>query len=310
MSGEGRPVTVAAEVRRAAAGRRAPVPAPTRHGSAGRRLQIAALVAAVGAVLAWSLGPAVWQVLTAFKPDEQITRAPTVYLPHPAVWTHVAALWERKPFGRYLANSTWISAWATLLCLALAAPAASVLARARGVRRIGPLFALLAISLFPPILLLFPLYEGVRTLGWINHSMALIVPYAAIHLPLAVWLIESGIRAIPRELDDAASLDGLGGFARLWTIHLPLAGPAVAAAAVLVFILCWNEFMLALTFMTRDAGKTVTAGIASVSGASYFEVPWGQLSAAILLATLPLVLVAFACERWIVAGITGGAVRE
>jgi trehalose/maltose transport system permease protein len=275
---------------------------PTLPGRLARALGLAA-------VLGWSLGPAVWQALTAFKPDAQITRVPTVYLPHPFTLAHVAELWARKPFGTYLANSAWISAAATALCVVLGAMAASVLARTPGRRRERLLLGLLFVSLFPPILLLFPLYEGVRALGWINHPAALIVPYAALNLPLAVWILESGFRALPRELDEAARLDGLSAWARLRRIHLPLALPSVSTAAILVFIFCWNEFMLALSFMTRDAHKTVTAGIASVSGASLYEIPWGQLSAAVILSTLPLVFLVLLFERRIVSGLTRGALK-
>ena len=258
---------------------------------------------AIALMLAWSLAPALWQALTAVKPDAQITRVPTVYLPHPVVWTHVAELWSRKPFGTYLANSFWVSAWATLMCVACGAMAASALTRMRRRSRTGLLLALLALSLFP-------LYEGIRALGGINHPLALIVPYAALNLPLAVWVLESGLRAIPTELDEAAQLDGLGALRRLWHVQLPLAGPSLATAAMLVFIFCWNEFLLALTFMTRDANKTLTAGIASVSGVSFYEIPWGQLSAAIVIATLPLVVLVLAFEGRIVSGLTRGAVNE
>ncbi len=260
-------------------------------------------------ILFWSVAPAAWQALTAFKPDRQITRIPTIYLPHPATLEHVTALWSRKPFGHYMANSAWIAGWASLLAVGVGALAASALARAPGRGRERLLLSLLLISLFPPILLLFPLYEAVRALHLINQPLALIIPYAALCLPLCVWVLESGFRAIPRELDEAARLDGLGALARLTRIHLPLAIPSVATAAILVFIFCWNEFMLALTFMTRDEEKTVTAGIASVSGASIYEIPWGQLSAAILIATLPLLVLVLLFERRIVSGLTRGALK-
>ena len=274
-----------------------------------RRLAGGGLAIAIALVSAWSLGPATWQVLTAFKPDAQITQTPTKYLPQPATWQHVASLLERKPFARYLANSAWISASATLLCLAVALLAASALARAPGRSRVGLLLSLLAVSLFPPIFLLFPLYEGVRALGWVNHPLALVVPYAALNLPLAVWVLESALRALPVELDEAARLDGLSALARLRRIHLPLTLPSLATTGILVFIFCWNEFMLSLTFMTRDAGKTVTAGIASVSGVSLYELPWGQLSAAIVIATLPLVALVLFFQRRIVSGLTRGAIK-
>jgi ABC-type glycerol-3-phosphate transport system permease component len=191
----------------------------------------------------------------------------------------------------------------------VAAVAAAALARMPGPGRMRLLLVLLFISLFPPILLLFPLYEGVRALGWINHPLALILPYAALNLPLAVWVLESAFRQLPREIDEAARVDGLAPLARLARIHLPLAMPAVVTAAILVFIFCWNEFMLALTFMTRVDSKTVTAGIASVGSASLFEIPWGQLSAAIVVATLPLVFLVLLFERRIASGLTRGAIK-
>jgi multiple sugar transport system permease protein len=264
---------------------------------------------AILGVLVWSVGPAAWQALTAIKPDAQITHVPTIYLPSPPTWRHVATLWERKPIARYLANSAAVAACGTLLCLALATPAAMALARSPGRGRVGFLLALLTISLFPPILLLFPLYEGVRGLGWVNHPLALIVPYAALNLPLAVWVLESALRALPVQLDEAGRLDGLSTLARLWRIHLPLTLPSLVTTGILVFIFCWNEFMLALTFMTRDETKTVTAGIASVSGASLYEIPWGQLSAAIVIATTPLILLVLVFQRRIVSGLTRGALK-
>jgi multiple sugar transport system permease protein len=257
----------------------------------------------------WSLAPAAWQALTALKPDAQITKVPVVFLPHPPTFEHFEALWARKPFGAFVANSLWISAAATLLCLCLAAPAAAALARMGGRGRERILLGFVLASLFPPILLLFPLYEAVRALGWLNHPLALVLPYAALAVPLALWVLEAGFRQIPAEIDEAALLDGLGPLARLVRVRLPLAAPSLATAAILVFIFCWNEFMFALTFMTRERSKTVTAGIASVSGASLYDVPWGQLSAAVVLATLPLVLMVLLFEKRIASGLTSGAVK-
>jgi multiple sugar transport system permease protein len=214
--------------------------------------------AVLALILTWSVAPAAWQALTAVKPDRQITRTPAVYLPRPATFQHVANLWERKPFDRYLVNSFWISAWATLICVALGAAAAGALVRMHLRRRERLLMGLLLVSLFPPILLLFPLYEAVRALHWINEPLALILPYAALNLPLAVWVLESGFRQLPRELDEAARLDGLSSLDRLRRVHVPLAMPSVATAAILIFIFCWNEFMMAITFMTRDGLKTVS----------------------------------------------------
>ncbi len=260
-------------------------------------------------LLAWSLAPALWQLSTALKPDAQITRTPTIYLPRPPTFRHFAELWHRRPFASYLAQSLRISTAATAISVLLAALAASALSdlgvRAR--RRL--LGGLLLLAVFPPILLLFPLYEGLRALGWLNHSISLILPYAALSLPLSIWIMDAGYRQIPREIGEAAELDGLSPLGRVLRIELPLALPSAAAAALLVFIFCWNEFLLALTFLTRDDTKTVTAGIASIGSASIYEIPWGQLSAAISVATAPLVLLVFLFERRITSGLTRGAVK-
>jgi len=221
----------------------------------------------------------------------------------------VRELWQRKPFASYLATSALVAGAATAIAVALGALAAAALARMPGKAGTRVLVALLVVSVFPPILLLFPLYEGVRALGWLNQPIALIVPYAALTLPLAVWILESGFRQIPREMDEAATLDGLRPVQRMLRIHLPLAVPSVVTAFILGFIFAWNEFMLALSFMTRDEAKTVTAGIASVSGASMYEIPWGQLSAAIVIATAPLIVLVLLFERRISGGLTRGAIK-
>jgi multiple sugar transport system permease protein len=269
----------------------------------------AGLWAGVALLASWSLLPALWQLDTAVKPDAQISRIPAVYVPHPPTDRHFRALFSRKPFGRYLWNSAAISAGATGLCVLLAALAAEALSSTRPRWRRRLLSSLLVVSVFPPILLVFPLYEGIRSLGWLNRPIALILPYAALALPLAVWILDAGFRQIPREIDDAARLDGLSAFSRVWRIRLPLAAPSVATAAILVFIFCWNEFLLALTFMTRDGAKTVTAGIASLGGSSLYEIPWGQLAAGVVVSTLPLIVLVLVFERRITSGLTRGAVK-
>ncbi|MGH7724266.1 MAG: carbohydrate ABC transporter permease [Candidatus Eiseniibacteriota bacterium] len=268
-----------------------------------------AFAGVVTVLVAWSLGPAVWQLLTALKPDNQIARYPVVYLPRPATLEHFFALWSRKPFGAYLLNSALVALGATAICLAAAFPGAAALARMAGRTRDAVLLLLLGLALFPPVLLLFPLYEGVRALGWINRPEGLVLPYAAFNLPLAVWVLESAFRSLPRELDEAGRLDGLSVVGRIRRIQAPLVAPSAATAAILVFVFSWNEFMLALTFLTRDTSKTVTAGIASVGGASLYEIAWGQLSAATVFATVPLVVLVLFFQRRIVSGLTRGGVK-
>ncbi len=266
-------------------------------------------IVALALLIGLALGPVAWQALTSIKSDNEITTRPTVYWPRQPTLDAYRTLFQRKPMMTYLANSLVVSVSATMLCLAVAIPAAYALARMRPrARRLG-LAGLLGVALFPPVLLLFPLYEVFRALGWLNHSIALVVPYAALNLPLAVWAVESAIGTVPIEVDEAAVLDGLSVRRRLVLVHAPLAASGIAAAGILVLIFSWNEFLLALTFMTRDQAKTVTAGIASVSGSSIYEIPWGQLSAATVVATAPLMALVLLGQRFLIQGITRGAVK-
>jgi multiple sugar transport system permease protein len=268
------------------------------------------LALALLAVLGATLGPVIWQLLTSIKSDAEITARPAVYWPHDPTLDSYYSLFERKPLLTYLGNSLKIASLATALCLIAAIPAAYALRRSSERRRGIGLGLLAAVALFPPVLLLFPLYEAFRALGWLNHMLSLILPYAALNLPLAIWALDSALGQIPPEVDDAAALDGLSLSRRLLLVQVPLAASGIAAAAILVFIFSWNEFLLALTFMTRDESKTITAGIASVSGSSIYEIPWGQLSAATVIATAPLVALVLLAQRYVVQGVTRGAIKE
>jgi multiple sugar transport system permease protein len=270
----------------------------------------ALLALAVLVLLGATLGPAAWQVLTSIKTDSEITARPAVYWPREPTLESYRTLFERKPMGRYLLNSLRIATAATALCLLAAIPAAYGLRRTGRRRREMGLGLLAVVALFPPVLLLFPLYEAFRALGWLNHMLSLVLPYAALNLPLAIWALDSALSQIPPEIDHAALLDGLSLPRRLFLIQVPLATSGIAAAAILVFIFSWNEFLLALTFMTRDEAKTITAGVASVSGSSIFEIPWGQLSAATVIATAPLLILVLLAQRYVVQGVTRGAIKE
>jgi multiple sugar transport system permease protein len=254
--------------------------------------------------LAWCLAPLWWQFITSIKPDAEIATATPSYWPRQITSDHYAALFSRRPFGRYLWNSFFIATCSTLLCLAVAAPAAYSLARLRprGGSLVAPL--LIAVSFFPAITFFFPLYEIVRALGLANNPVALIVPYATFNLPLAVLFLAAFFRTIPPAVEEAGLIDGLGRIGILTRLILPLSLPGLATTSILVFISSWNEFLLALTFMPRDEARTVTVAIASLSGGSLYELPWGQIGAAIVLSAAPLLILVAIFQRRIVEGLT------
>jgi len=233
-----------------------------------RPLAAAALALGVALAAAWSLLPAAWQALTAVKPEAQITASPAVWVPSPPTAEHVRALLARKPFARYLANSATVSLAATLLALAAAAPAGAALCRMRPRARSRWLLGLLLASLFPPILLLFPLYEGVRLLGLVNSPLALVLPYAAFGVPLATWVLEAGFRERIREVEEAAAHGRPALRGPLTRRPDPGAAPAVAAAALLTFVASWNEFLLALVMIQDSDLQTAPLGRSSFATAT------------------------------------------
>jgi multiple sugar transport system permease protein len=122
-------------------------------------------------------------------------------------------------------------------------------------------------------------------------------------------MLAAAFRQLPRELEDAARVDGFSRLQYLTRVALPLAGPALGATAILTFIFSWNEFVIALTFLSRDALRTVPVGVAMLTGVTMYEIPWGQISAAVVMTTLPVVVAVLAFQRWIVSGLTAGAVK-
>jgi len=267
------------------------------------------LVLGVGVVVFFSLAPFLWQVVTSLKPSNEIFSRPVRYIPSHLDLSAYVKIFSRHPFARQILNSVFIACAGTFLCLFASSLASYALARLRLRGGRGFLLFLLFLSLFPPVVLIVPLYEMVSTFGLMNNYLALIIPYAALNVPFATWVLTSFFRQIPEALEDAAKVDGLSRLGILVRIILPLSAPALATTAILVFIFCWNEFLLALTFMTRATSRTVPVGIAMLSGASQYEIPWDQISAATVLTTLPLVAFVVLFQRRIVEGLTAGAVK-
>jgi multiple sugar transport system permease protein len=259
--------------------------------------------------VAWCLAPFVWQIITSLKSNEEIGAIPNVYVPQRLSGEHYSTLFNRKPFGRYLANSLIISGASTILCLLVSALAAYAVARlrVRGGRFV--LLGLVIVALFPSIIFFFPLYELVRLTRTANNPIALILPYVTFNLPFAVLVLTSFFRTVPLEIEEAAKIDGLTRLQILFRVIVPLAAPALVTTGMLIFIACWNEFLLALTFMTRDSAKTVTAGVASLGGASSYDIPWGPIAASVVVSTAPLILLVLVFQRRIIQGLTAGATK-
>lgn len=266
----------------------------------------AGLVLGLVLLALYCLAPFAWQLLTSLRPAAELTELPPL-LPSRLTPVHYLAVFDGHPLARLMLNSAVAAAGATLVALAFGAAAAFALAKLR-VRRYALILAVvLATSMFPPIATVSPLYLLINALGLRDTLAALILTYTGFALPLAVWVLTNFMRQVPDELYAAARVDGCTPWQALRTVFLPLAGPGLAATGLLVFILSWNEFLYALTFTATLRSRTVPVGIALFPG--LHEIPWGEIAAASILVTLPLVLLVLVFQRRIVEGLTAGAVK-
>jgi len=265
----------------------------------------------VGVVLTviFCLAPVLWQLLTSVKTNDAISAIPNVYFPAPNQLTldHYFSLgWV---FYRYVFNSALVSIVSTFLCLGVGAPAAYTLARLRIPGEKIILGCVLIVSLFPYVLLFLGLLEVVKALGIGNNYLALIIPYTAINLPLTILVLRSFFQQLPKDLEDSAKIDGYNTVQMLLKIVMPLTIPALVTTGILTFIFAWNEFIFALTFITRQEMYTIPVAVAQIGSSSLFEIPYGPIAAATVAGTFPLVVLVLMFQRRIVQGITAGAVK-
>jgi arabinogalactan oligomer/maltooligosaccharide transport system permease protein len=210
-------------------------------------------------------------------------------------------------FITWLLNSLKIGAMTTVVGLALAAPAAYAVSRWQFIGKQGLLLFFLVTQMFPAVLLIVPLYILFAQLGLLDNIFGLVVAYATTALPISVWMLKNFFDTVPRELDEAARVDGLGPFQTFWRVVLPLTIPGVAVVAFFNFMAAWNEFMMAYTFLQSDANLTLAIGIQRY--VNQFGADWQYLTAAAVLITLPVLVIFMWVQRYLVTGLTGGSVK-
>ena len=260
-------------------------------------------------ILLWSTLPLLWQFYTSFTTVEAIV---TPFSPNIPRWTldnYRQVLFSNPPFWRYLANSTIVGISSTLLTLILAIPAAYSLSRIQKKLENAVRLILFSAALFPYVLLFLALLEIARNLNLGNNLLALSLPYSALSMPLALLLLSSAFSDLPKDLDDAARIEGLGIWQRLRWILIPLIGPAVASTSILVFIFSWNEYPIALTWISSSELLTLPVAMARIAGSSVYSVPYGAYAAATVLGSIPLLLIVLVFQKQIVSGLTNGAIK-
>jgi len=250
--------------------------------------------------------PLLWVVLSSFVPEATLFAGGGL-LPHHLVLDHYRALFRERDFWVPVRNSLVVAGATTLLCLLLGAPCAYALARLRFRGRTLLLSFVLAVAMFPQISIVSPLFLLLRALGLLDSYPGLVLPYCTFAMPLAVWLLTGYFRQLPPELEEAAYVDGAGRIRTFREIVLPASLPGLVTTGILTFLYSWNEFLFALSFTTGPDRRTVPVAITLFRGR--YQVPWGEILAAVVVATLPVALLVLLFQRRIVGGLTSGAVK-
>jgi len=272
----------------------------------GRRVSSTFIYLFLGIMALVFLYPVALMVLTAFKTTPEIFRNP-FGLPAEFTLKGFRAVWERANFGNYLRNSVLITGASALLLVATAAPAAYALAR-YSFRLRGALFIFFLAGIMIPIRLgILPLYLLMRDLGLIDTPFALILTYAASGMPMAVFLLSVFFRNLPRELEDAARIDGCTEWQTFYRVMLPLVRPGLATVIIINVVPWWNDFFFPLLFLTSNTWKTIPLGMQIFFGQHLID--WSLVFSGMVLASLPLLIVYLIMSRQFIEGLTAGAVK-
>jgi multiple sugar transport system permease protein len=251
--------------------------------------------------------PAVWILLTSLKTETELLQVPITYLPQAATLDNYVLAFTAQPILRFMWNSVVVAGLSTVLCVFVSALAAYALTRLRVPRRNLIMSLLLAVAMFPLISLMVPLFKVMRELGLLNTYLALILPYTVLSMPICTLVMASFFQDIPPDLEAAAMIDGCSRVGALFKVVVPLSAPGVFTAAILAFVNAWDEFLLALTMMNRVSMRTLSVGITLYQGE--FAFPWPLISAALIIAIVPIcVLIAIFQER-VVGGLMSGGVK-
>jgi multiple sugar transport system permease protein len=251
--------------------------------------------------------PAVWILLTSLKSEAELVSKPITYWPENAVLSNYVQAFTDQPLLRYLGNSFIVASLSTAVSLVVASFAAYAIARLNLRHRQLVLTCIVASSMFPLVTLLVPIFETMRQLDLLNTYTALVLPYTVLNLPVCTLVLVSFFQSIPRDLENAAMIDGCTRMGALVRVVVPLAAPGVFTAGILAFVNAWDEFLLALSLNASATMRTLPVGISLYQGE--FTFPWPVISAALIVAIVPVaVLIAIFQER-VVGGLTQGGLK-
>ncbi|HEY9067987.1 MAG TPA: carbohydrate ABC transporter permease [Burkholderiaceae bacterium] len=263
----------------------------------------------VALISVFCLFPFYFAIVTSLKSGTELFST-ALWPVAPSIKNYIALFTvAEQPFGRHIFNSLGVSAMVVIASLFLGVTAAYALGRITFKGKGLLLLTILAVSMFPQVAVLSGMFELMQAIGFYNHWWGLALPYMVFTLPFTVWVLTTFVRDLPKELEEAAIMDGCTPWGIITKVFLPVMWPALVTTGLLAFIAAWNEFMFALTFVLDNNDRTVPVSISLISGADKYEIPWGKIMAASVLVTLPLIVLVLAFQRKIVGGLTSGAVK-
>jgi multiple sugar transport system permease protein len=260
------------------------------------------------ALLTETLFPIVWLLLTSFKTNILALEIPPRLIFTPTFSNYPEVIVQNRDFLRYYLNSIITAVLSTLTVLFLAVPAAYVLARYRFKGKVSLAFFILSTRMIPQVAIGIPLYMIIMNLNMLDTYFALIASFIAFNLPFGIWMMMGFIRTIPREIEEAGEIDGCNKFSVFYRVVLPLTGPGLAAVGILVLIVCWKEFFLPLVLTSSPSAKTLS--VVAGQFITEYGINWGQMSAFSILTFLPVFALAVYAQRYLVSGLTMGAVKS
>jgi multiple sugar transport system permease protein len=272
-----------------------------------RARQYSGWSAAIFVVVVVSLVPVVWILMLSLKTSASATDGS--FIPHHWTLSNYSDIFKAGVFTSALRNSIGIALISTALAVVIASAAAYAIARLDFPGKRAILAVSLGVAMFPQISLVGPLYNLWRQVGLYDTWPGLIIPYMTFALPLSIYTLSAFFREIPWELEQAAQVDGATPFQAFRRVIVPLATPGLVTTFIIVFIICWNDFVFAISLTSTTSAETVPAAISSFPGVSQFTVPYGDIAAAAVVVTVPVLLLVLFFQRRIVAGLTAGAVK-
>lgn len=251
--------------------------------------------------------PLYWLIASSFKTAANIGVDPPQYFPNPLSIDNYRSAFVQYDFGVYFRNSLIVTLIATALVLGLGTLAGYALGRLPMRGKFTLLVALLMISVFPEIALIAPVYILLQHLGWLNSYQALIIPYTAFNLPFAIWILRNYMLGIPKEMEETGRIDGASPLRTVWSIILPQALPGIFTAGIFCFTACWTEFLMALTFNISNNYRTIPVGVSQFGTINI--TPYATIFAAAVVATVPIGILVFIFRKFVISGLTSGAVK-